>query len=94
MKRITKKYLKKKWPKEHRMHELIDYIPAQNAPNIFEKELGENETSLDVGFVLQATSLVFRNRELLFLDEWEGAGSTMLKLKVQVSKYDKLTVRK
>lgn len=63
-------------------------------PEIFEKELTNGENNINVGFVLETTSLVFYNGNILPTTLWAGAGTQTLNINLTTNLYDNLKVKK
>ena len=61
---------------------------------VFEKELIDNENNINVGFVLESTSLVFYNGCVLKKEQWTGEGTQVINLNLETKKYDNLKIRK
>ncbi|MBN2820768.1 MAG: hypothetical protein JXP36_17470, partial [Bacteroidales bacterium] len=61
---------------------------------VFEKELSDDENNIDVGFDLQATSIVFINGITLPSNKWTGIGTHIITLEISIEQYDELKVKK
>lgn len=62
--------------------------------DVFEKELVDDENSIDVGFNLLATSIVFINGTLLPSSQWSGTGTQTLNVVISTKEFDKLKIKK
>ncbi|WP_320113257.1 hypothetical protein [Draconibacterium orientale] len=61
---------------------------------IFEKELSEGETTIEVGFSLLPTSSVYINGVVLSSTQWAGTGTTSIVLNLDIELFDKLKIER
>lgn len=71
---------------------LIVYKSALPISEMFEAELALNQTTIDLGFTPNATTIIFFNGEALMTDRWSATG-TEITLDFPVSEYDKLIAK-
>ena len=71
---------------------LIVYKSALPISEMFEAELANNQTTIDLGFIPNGTTIIFFNGEALQSDRWTALG-TEITLDFPVSAYDKLIAK-
>ena len=61
--------------------------------NIFETELTDAQNNINVGFNLEATTLIYFNGKLIPNSRWSGEGTQILNVSLDTKQYDKITVK-
>ena len=71
---------------------LMVYKSALPISEMFEAELTSNQTTIDIGFTPNATTIIFFNGEALQSSLWDSTG-TQITLNFPVAEYDKLIAK-
>lgn len=70
-----------------------DLVPSASVETLFEKELADIENNINVGFTLEATTVVYYNGWAIPNALWSGIGTQVLNLSLDAKQYDKLKVK-
>jgi len=63
-------------------------------PGMYNKELALDDTIINVGFKINETSMVYINGNLLSTVQWNGEGTTILRLNLDIRLFDNLTIKR